>query len=546
MLHQSAFRYALSRPYPYRWFTPIVAVGVIVALVVFSLLHFSSNSLILKTIITTNLNKTLDHDYAWVHKAPWSWGQELNMHCEQSNIVLGTRLFTTNNALSYQLETVLDEDGQALPSLSYSQNVLEDCELVNIDIQFKRADTALLPTGWYTWRFTDAEALMSCRLNTWNGLRYANFSMTLGAHAEDIDFLNDKNDTTTPTKWWGATLIQAYYMMMTSQMARLRINGSTEVAIDYMHVTLQPQEAGTFEDRDFFSGTFIWQTSAGTLHNSRNVQDSDHPIPLSTLYNKLGNETCKSDGSICLEIPDVTNEIEGFASGLYSLMMIDLGQVGGPNVLTNSVLLQRYLSGDGNNRTIVTTENQGTYQTPSKVNARNVKLTDAWADFTDLHDLSSREAVNATIDSQYTCSVPQVRSGISIFLSILVADMAFMTTLGPSPIGLQHGTLYVRIPVRCIVKDIFKAKTSMNWLHLALKTHLNLPLLLSARMLDLCMEHPNTHPLRHSALEVEPLEQSQHSHRRLLVGQTRYPLPARNFLIRQLKRFRNYRQPSIH
>ena len=38
----SIFEYAVSRPYPFRWFTPVAFIGGIIALVLFSLLNFLS------------------------------------------------------------------------------------------------------------------------------------------------------------------------------------------------------------------------------------------------------------------------------------------------------------------------------------------------------------------------------------------------------------------------------------------------------------------------------------------------------------------------
>ena len=39
-MHSSMFNYAVSRPYPVRWFTPVVFVGGTIALVLFSFLNF--------------------------------------------------------------------------------------------------------------------------------------------------------------------------------------------------------------------------------------------------------------------------------------------------------------------------------------------------------------------------------------------------------------------------------------------------------------------------------------------------------------------------
>lgn len=57
-MHQSWFEYPVTRPYPFRWFTPVVIGGAVVLAVVFSLVNLSSNGYYLKTVYTGNLNET--------------------------------------------------------------------------------------------------------------------------------------------------------------------------------------------------------------------------------------------------------------------------------------------------------------------------------------------------------------------------------------------------------------------------------------------------------------------------------------------------------
>jgi hypothetical protein len=58
-MHSSTFTYPVSRPYPYRWVTPIVIIGGVIAVVLFSFLNFVSNGYYLSTQIVTDPNVTV-------------------------------------------------------------------------------------------------------------------------------------------------------------------------------------------------------------------------------------------------------------------------------------------------------------------------------------------------------------------------------------------------------------------------------------------------------------------------------------------------------
>lgn len=57
-MHQSWFSYSISKPYPFRWFTPVAVVGGVVLAVVVSLCNLSANGYYLKTIYSSDPNGT--------------------------------------------------------------------------------------------------------------------------------------------------------------------------------------------------------------------------------------------------------------------------------------------------------------------------------------------------------------------------------------------------------------------------------------------------------------------------------------------------------
>lgn len=57
-MHRSWFSYSISKPYPFRWFTPVVLVGGIILAVLLSLINLSANGYYLKPLYTSDPNGT--------------------------------------------------------------------------------------------------------------------------------------------------------------------------------------------------------------------------------------------------------------------------------------------------------------------------------------------------------------------------------------------------------------------------------------------------------------------------------------------------------
>lgn len=57
-MHHSWFSYSISKPYPFRWFTPVVLVGGVILAVLLSLINLSANGYYLKPLYTSDPNGT--------------------------------------------------------------------------------------------------------------------------------------------------------------------------------------------------------------------------------------------------------------------------------------------------------------------------------------------------------------------------------------------------------------------------------------------------------------------------------------------------------
>lgn len=59
MMYTSWFSYTITKPYPYRWFTPVAIVGGIILAVLFSLVNLAANGYYMRTVYTNDPNTTL-------------------------------------------------------------------------------------------------------------------------------------------------------------------------------------------------------------------------------------------------------------------------------------------------------------------------------------------------------------------------------------------------------------------------------------------------------------------------------------------------------
>lgn len=134
-MHESFFSYTLTKPYPYRWFTWVVAVGGVAVIIFFSFLNMAANGYTLEVVYTTDPNGTLAESQ-WFQKPPWTLMNKVEASCQSQGLTLNTQLFTTHLGLTYELANVWSDTNDSttniFPSLTYLNNTLENCSVNNI------------------------------------------------------------------------------------------------------------------------------------------------------------------------------------------------------------------------------------------------------------------------------------------------------------------------------------------------------------------------------------------------------------------------------
>lgn len=230
--HASYFSYNLSRPYPFRWFTPVAILGATVLTALFSVLNFAANGYVLGSKFVADPNTTLA-EKAWFEKPPFSYQSRLSTSCQAANIAPGTQL-AAKSGFQYELGSVWTEDATgnsvALPSLTYLNNSFANCDFQGVQIFLLNYDPVNNGPFWNWNRDSSAtvsrririyqssankQAYMTCTIDNSQLPTYLNLSITVksnlqGSPANDgFGFLKAKKETHA-SLWFGQFLMYEF------------------------------------------------------------------------------------------------------------------------------------------------------------------------------------------------------------------------------------------------------------------------------------------------------------------------------------------------
>lgn len=413
-MHESWFSYNLARPYPYRWFTWVVGLGGVIAIVLFSVLNLAANGYTLDVVYTTDPNGTLAENQ-WFQKAPWTLMAKVEASCQSQGLALTTQLFTTQLGLTYQLANVWSyaDDGNVIisPSLTYLNNTLNNCSVNNILIDARNSNSVGNSPYW-AWKATTISAVATC--SVYNGDAHSYFNMTvqfearpvtesaydkgaIGVSLQSTGFLH-LDQKSKACLWWGQQLLYMWYYNVLSVLGNYASDedSTTSNTISYMRLYMLPTGKEDITNYDFFNITGWFYMGDGGLHS---MQDgTQYGVPLSpVLYDA-----------------DVGFQMHHFATVFYSTILADLGQPNGSNVLTDTDLIQQYILAGWDNFAL----------TGSDPSMSEQQLLDQ------LKATSGPLFIKpSTFNSQYICQVPRRRAIGSVFIAVLVADIVFLQAL---------------------------------------------------------------------------------------------------------------------
>lgn len=150
--HLPEFGYAVSRPYPYKWFNWVVFTGGVIATLLFSFINFAADGYQLEVQYTTTPNDTVSQD-SWFSHAPISWFAKVSTTCQAQTFQVNSQFFTDKLSLPYTITGIFENQTKlnVLPSFQYMQNALEECKINEMLFDMTPATRTANQESFYTW-----------------------------------------------------------------------------------------------------------------------------------------------------------------------------------------------------------------------------------------------------------------------------------------------------------------------------------------------------------------------------------------------------------
>lgn len=343
--HQSYFSYSLTRPYPFRWFTPVAVCLLLIVAVLFSVVNIASSGYTLVVLSTNNPNTTLDQN-TWLKHWPLFVTSKTRATCQPLAISVKTELFTNNTALTYTLTAVWHDkpDGSQniSSSLIYQNNVLENCSVHGIDMNFESQDRAAVQLSYSEWG-ARISAYATCSIHTPEGTTKFNLTMDYnyvpptvryGSQASYLGsvFLS-RDESTQASLYWGESLLSMTWAAACRKLQDIGQN-DTSAMVTKGTLNFRPHQGVTagITDLVFFDLNY-------EFIKIRSGSRSVFFLP------PEGNRDPADIGRLDAEdvFPNIWNISDTLAKAAYSAVLTDPGQTDAPhNLLVHPDQLQYF------------------------------------------------------------------------------------------------------------------------------------------------------------------------------------------------------------
>lgn len=431
-LVEDELSYSITRSYPYgRKFKIWVFIASILVLGSLTVLNLAANGFDKQLSYTSDPNTTVAQLHWYNHKI-FTWGDDtLEPKCQNVDIPIGHEFLTTNLGLRYTVQKIEAQDGQPRASVSYHNNTLTDCEINNVGISLKKTDFAK-PSREYRWHPlipSTADAVAHCNISTDEGPFRLEFKTEYITYVESFKFMAMNDPTSHATFWWGARLLNAYFVgteyVMSGPLPDMNDDTPVYTSARLSYEIHPGSNKTSIRDPLLFNNWFFFLRADTGIRET--MEDSG--LTTSMLYNNASYSKSRP-------------QTEGlfFAKVFRSIILADLGNNQTENLLLDPDLLQYALNPgeDDFNRipgapldynstnrewwkfTGITPPGEW----PSAETA--VPFHEAYAKLNDkMGELGTKAA---TINTVYTCSVPSKKATSTMFLVTLVANLSLFQT----------------------------------------------------------------------------------------------------------------------
>jgi hypothetical protein len=418
--HESIFSYGINRPYPFKWFTPVVLAGFLVATVLFSFLNFASNGYDLIVQTSSDPNTTISEGI-WFQNWPSYLTSKVKPSCQSVDIHVNTLLFTNQTALTYTLTDVWQVlagggNRSVLPSLTYFNNVIEQCAVTSIEVDLEALDRSANQFAYSEWG-ASVRAYVSCTIEGASGQTSFNLTTTYDYVPETVAFSGlyhflgtnflDRDKEKRASLYWGESLMSMYWAYLTRSMQDIRVNatdfGLPGIRKGTISFTPNNSSISDITHLGFFEVDYRFIVDEGLG-------------AFSVIWPGLYNEPVSVASLNGINAyPNIWIQVDSLAKSTYSTILTDLGQASStPNILTDGNTLQYFTS----NFSLALQHTANAAPGPATQEYDTLKATTGPLGITP-----------SVISTNYICQIPQLKSGGNLFLAVLVADLVFLQAL---------------------------------------------------------------------------------------------------------------------
>ena len=342
--HESIFSYNINRPYPFKWFTPVVLVGFLTATALFSFLNFASNRYDLIVQVSSDPNNPISEG-TWFQNWPSYLTSKVKPSCQSVDIHVNTLLFTNQTALTYTLTDVWQMPAggnrSVLPSLTYFNNIIEHCAVTSIEVDLEALDRSANQFRYSEWGASVC-AYIFCTVDGIAGQTSFNFTTTYDYvpntvafsglyHFLRTNFLN-QNKENRASLYWGESLMSMYWAYLTRSMQDIRVNatnfGEAGIRKGTLSFTPSNNSISDITGLSFFEVEYRFIIDNGL---------GDFSVIFPGLYNWSRSAANLNSFNA---YPNIWIQVDSLPKSTYTTILTDLGQaLSKPNVFTSNFSL---------------------------------------------------------------------------------------------------------------------------------------------------------------------------------------------------------------
>lgn len=402
--------YPVTRPFLIKRFTVFVAIEFAVAIVLFSLINYTSTGFVMVSEYSTNPNATESQKV--IHGVPDLLTAKSKPTCQPIDMDIGTNFQTSNLALTYTLNAVVPVNGSGNGTFIYHNNRLEDCYIDTIQLNIESLDRTAAQIGWINYG-VDLLASVRCNVvqssgNTSIGFTaaYNHIPPTVRIY-DGLSALAVSNATTEGSLVWAKNTVDMYWVDLALSWSQNqndnRVQGDNVSSKGVVYFQMGEVQDG-ITSFNFLSGM------------SRLLVISNDQVTEPGPGGVMSVTTLMEDpATYGVFWPSA----DALAKSFHSMIMTDLGQVGyTPNIFANEELLTWFSSNF------------------SRISQDALSYNPLLLDnlYNKTYDVTTSptgplEIHPSVISAGYLCQVPRRKSLGDLFVSLLIADLVFLQAL---------------------------------------------------------------------------------------------------------------------